>query len=296
MLRKALLVGVNDYAPIGPGGPDLRGCVPDVRDMAHTLNALNIVPATPASMKILTDSRATRDNILAGLKWLTKGAKKGDTLIFHYSGHGTQVADISGDEMIDHRDEAICPHDFATAGVITDDDVRRALSGVSPGVNLDVLLDSCFSGTGTRELRGRLMVTDPEMEEETVVMATSRYVEPPIDYGYFLEAEPWIPKRGIMRVPTEERAEERQVVVVPGLNHVLWAGCRDNQTSAESSVGGVYRGIFTYCFCRVLRRAGIGITRRRLDALVSADIAAMGYSQVPQLEATVISIAEKVFT
>ncbi|NLB07436.1 MAG: caspase family protein, partial [Desulfobulbaceae bacterium] len=31
MANKALLVGINDYAPVGPGGPDLRGCVNDVR-------------------------------------------------------------------------------------------------------------------------------------------------------------------------------------------------------------------------------------------------------------------------
>jgi hypothetical protein len=33
MAKKALLVGINDYAPVGAGGPDLRGCVNDVRDM-----------------------------------------------------------------------------------------------------------------------------------------------------------------------------------------------------------------------------------------------------------------------
>lgn len=58
MAKKAFLVGVNDYAPVGAGGPDLRGCVNDVRDMAHTLNALAIVPATPGAMRIVTDASA----------------------------------------------------------------------------------------------------------------------------------------------------------------------------------------------------------------------------------------------
>ncbi len=40
MKRKALLVGINDYAPKGGEGPDLGGCLNDVRDVAHTLNAL----------------------------------------------------------------------------------------------------------------------------------------------------------------------------------------------------------------------------------------------------------------
>lgn len=290
MVRKALLVGINDYAPVGAGGPDLRGCVNDVRDMANTLNALGIVPATPGTMHILTDVRATRANILNELRWLIQGAKRGDILVFHYSGHGSQVVDTSGDEP-DRKDETICPHDFATAGMIKDDDLRAVLAGVATGVNLDVLLDSCHSGTGTRELA--LLNAAPDEE-----MVTYRYIEPPLDYGYFLEVYPNLPTQGLLRPAPAAEGESlaRQTVVVPGLNHVLWGGCRNNQTSAEASIGGTVRGIFTYCFCRMLRTAGVNVTRRRLDSLVSAEVRRLGYSQVPQLEGTATSLKEKVFT
>jgi hypothetical protein len=287
MANKAFLVGINDYAPVGPGGPDLRGCVNDVKDIAHTLNMLHIVPATPATMRILTDSRATKAGILEGLKWLIKGAKKGDTLIFHYSGHGSQVADVSGDD-IDKKDETICPHDYATAGMIKDDDFRAIFKGLAAGVNLDVILDSCHSGTGTRE-RAALSAV-PEEEQ-----LTYRYVEPPADYGFFLDLDPAIPVQGILKPSPTPEGGKRQAVIVPGLNHVLWAGCRDNQTSAEGPIGGIYRGVFTYFFCKALRGAGVGITRKRLDAQVSTDISKAGYAQVPQLEGTQPSILEKVF-
>jgi metacaspase-1 len=284
MTKKALLVGINDYAPVGAGGPDLRGCVNDVKDMAHTLNLLGIVPASPGTMRILTDGNATRANILEGLKWLVTGAKKGDTLIFYYSGHGSYVVDVSGDE-IDKKDETICPHDYAKAGMITDDVLRSAFAHIAVGVNLDVILDSCHSGTGTRELAA--MCAIPEE-----VQITYRYIEPPLDYAFFSDSDPTIPVKGLLK----PAAGEREIVIVPGLNHVLWAGCRDNQTSAEASVGGVYRGIFTYCFCTVLRRAGVGVTRATVDKLVSADIKRMGYAQTPQLEGTSASMGEKVFT
>jgi metacaspase-1 len=65
MTRKALLVGINDDAPAGPGGPDLHGCVNDVKDFANTLGGLSIVPILPASIRILTDRNAARENILA---------------------------------------------------------------------------------------------------------------------------------------------------------------------------------------------------------------------------------------
>ena len=286
VVRKALLVGINDYAPIGPGGPDLRGCVNDVRDIAHTLNSLGIVPANPRAMRILTDNRATKENILEGLKWLIVGANPGDTLIFYYSGHGSQMLDMSGDE-IDGKDETICPHDYATAGMIKDDDFHLVFASLPTGVNLDVILDSCHSGTGTREMTALAAVA----EEKSV---TYRYIEPPLDYGYFLEADPIIPlgRLGILKSPSWKK----EVVVEPKLNHVLWAGCREYQTSSEAFVDGVFRGIFTYCFCKALRRAGVEITRRALDGLVAADIRGMGYSQIPQLEGTKESIEQKVFT
>lgn len=286
MAKKALLVGINDYAPVGAGGPDLCGCVNDVADMAGTLNALGIVPIRPGSMRILTDQRATRAAILNGFKWLVTGARKGDVLVFHYSGHGSWVADVSGDE-VDKKDETICPHDYATATMIKDDDFRSLLSGLPNGVNLDIIFDSCHSGTGTREMGA--LATVPG--EETV---TYRYVEPPIDWGYFLDANPSLPARGLFKPEGEMGAKD--AVLVPGLNHVLWAGCRDNQTSAEAKIGGAYRGVFTYCYCQALRRAGVSITRRRLDTLVSMAVKLMGFAQVPQLEGTSASLNEKVFT
>lgn len=285
MTNKALLVGLNDYAPAGPGGPDLRGCVNDVRDMAQTLNALGLVPPSPRFMRILTDMRATCSNILEGVKWLLAGAVKNDRLILYYSGHGSQMLDLAGEEG-DQRDETLCPHDYATAGMIKDDDLRSILGGLPPGVNLDVIFDSCHAGTATRVLDA--LEAAPEEQ-----MVAYRYIEPPLDYGYFLDANP---TAQVMRILRPESATARELVMVPGLNHVLWAACRDYQTSAEAPIGGAWRGVFTYCFCRALRRVGPGITRRRLDGLVSADVRALGYSQVPQLEVSGASVDESVFT
>jgi hypothetical protein len=44
------------------------------------------------------------------MMWLTKGARSGDVLWCHFSGHGTQVRDRDGDEA-DGKDEAICTID-----------------------------------------------------------------------------------------------------------------------------------------------------------------------------------------
>ena len=289
MAKKALLVGINDYAPAGSGGPDLHGCVNDVKDFANTLGALNIVPIVPASMRILTDRNATRQNILAGLQWLLSEAKSGDVRVFYYSGHGTYVVDASGDEL-DKKDEAICPHDFATAGPITDDDLRTALAGMTSGINLDVFLDSCFSGTATRVM----MDTAGVGEGARVRPVTARFVEPPADQSLYADAAPMLLVRGFLAA--EGGRSTRDAVVVPGLNHVLWSGCRDNELSGEGNIGGEVRGFFTYAFCKCLRGAGVNVTRAKLDSQVSLYLSKMSASQHPQTEGTKASLAEKVFT
>lgn len=296
MAHKALLVGINDYSPSGSGGPDLRGCVNDVRDMANTITSLGVVLPNPTALRILTDARATRSEILKGLQWLLAGAGKGEHLIFHYSGHGSQVVDTSGDEP-DRKDETICPHDFASSGMITDDDLRRYIDELPAGVRLDVMLDSCHSGSGTREKAAMAML--PEGDS-----VRYRYVAPPLDYGFFLDANPSLPTRRLLQADSAAGAAalglssqpgSRELVTRP-INHVLWAGCRANQTSAEVMIDGVYRGVFTYQFCKVLRGAGLAITRARLDAQVSINISGMGHSQIPQLEGPASALAAKVFS
>ncbi len=134
MSNKAFLVGINDYAPVGASGSDLNGCVSDAEDMANTLI---ICGFDSKDIRICTNKRATKEGILKGLNWLIKGAKKGDSLVFYYSGHGSQVADIDKDE-IDRKDEILCPHDtdFATKTYITDDDLRNIFSKIVNGVNI----------------------------------------------------------------------------------------------------------------------------------------------------------------
>ena len=44
-------------------------------------------------------------------------------ILFHFSGHGSQIRDRDGDELKDHLDEIICPHDMDWDGTyIVDDD------------------------------------------------------------------------------------------------------------------------------------------------------------------------------
>ena len=75
---------------------------------------------------VLTDDQRspnlipTKSNILRAMELLVQDAKPGDSLFFHFAGHGYRVEDLDGDEA-DGWDEAICPVDYESQGYIIDD-------------------------------------------------------------------------------------------------------------------------------------------------------------------------------
>lgn len=277
MAKKAFLVGVNDYAPIGSGGSDLNGCVNDVRDMANTLVMCGF-PA--AQVRIMANHQATNLNIKNGLNWLFSGIASGDSLVFYYSGHGTRVTSFGDDLEVEGLDEAICPHDFQTAGVIKDDEFRNIFTQrMRPGVNLEVIFDCCHSGTGTRALLNNLGASQPDLKV--------RMVEPDAQTEFLASYEAELKR---------QKSSTRQLVPVAGLKHTLWAGCKDNQLCYESTIGGQVRGHFTRELCRVLRSSGGNITRRLLDQQVQQALSNYGNNQTNQTEGTPVEFGQRIFT
>ena len=153
--HKALLIGAG-YS--GDPRAELAGPTTDVRIVRYVLT--NKFGFDESAIRVLTDdpntaglSRVrllgtpTRAAILAAATDLVAGARRGDTLFFFFAGHGTRVVDTSGDE-IDGFDEAIVPIDYATEGVIIDDELYDTLVRNLPaGVRLFALFDACHSAT-----------------------------------------------------------------------------------------------------------------------------------------------------
>lgn len=89
----------------------------------------------------------TKHNILMALQWLVQGCQSGDSLVFHYSGHGSQQLDFHQDEM-DGYDETLLPMDHEIAGTILDDDINAIIVRPLPhGAKLHAIVDACHSGT-----------------------------------------------------------------------------------------------------------------------------------------------------
>ncbi|GBG24544.1 Metacaspase-1 [Hondaea fermentalgiana] len=140
--KRALLVGINyvgqEY--------QLEGCINDVRAAKAFLQSQGF--ADDEIVLLVDDGHhdlPTLQNLIRSFRWLVKDAKAGDSLYFHFSGHGSYVPDDNGDE-VDGQDETILPLDFSKTGAITDDVLFKEL--VLPlveGVHLMCFVDACHS-------------------------------------------------------------------------------------------------------------------------------------------------------
>ena len=87
------------------------------------------------------------------LRTLAASSEPGDRLVFHYSGHGSQVRDADGDELTGGLDEILCPYDFDWDGsFIKDDDLASILGELAQGVSAEIIRD-----TGGSIARGELL-------------------------------------------------------------------------------------------------------------------------------------------
>ncbi|MQM00378.1 hypothetical protein Taro_033109 [Colocasia esculenta] len=83
----------------------------------------------------------------AAMQWLVQGCRSGDSLFFHFSGHGSQRMDINSDEL-DGFDETLCPLDYEINGMISDDEIHTTIVEPLPtGVKLHAVIDACHSGS-----------------------------------------------------------------------------------------------------------------------------------------------------
>jgi len=88
---RALLVGINYVGQQG----ELRGCHNDVESMKGYLLGQGY---SEENMRVVCDDSSsevepTYDGIVESFRWLTSGAQAGDSLFFHYSGHGGSMRD-----------------------------------------------------------------------------------------------------------------------------------------------------------------------------------------------------------
>jgi hypothetical protein len=146
-LKKALLIGINYIeAPMYR----LNGCINDVK---NAQNLLNKYYPNCREFRILTDDstninlKPTKKNIIDSINWLVKDLKRGESVYFHYSGHGGLTIDYNKDE-ISGKDSCIYPINNGKIEMIIDDELKSILVNRIPtDCKCFAVLDSCHSGT-----------------------------------------------------------------------------------------------------------------------------------------------------
>src|SRR6185312_1108844 len=150
----ALLIGIETY-PNFESRRQLGGCVNDVQIMKEAL--VRRFGFQEDRISLLTNLEATRDAILSAFEDLVQRVGENESVIVHYSGHGSQKPDGPEKDELSGYDETLVPCDSGRLPDhenldITDDQIHEWLLRLmqrTPYITL--IFDCCNSGTILRE-------------------------------------------------------------------------------------------------------------------------------------------------
>eukprot|EP00835_Amoeboradix_gromovi_P000259 NODE_9_length_47730_cov_0.323718.p10 type:complete len:346 gc:universal NODE_9_length_47730_cov_0.323718:23013-24050(+) len=282
--RKALFVGINYFGTKA----ELRGCINDVKNIREWLEQNYKFD----EMKVLTDDNKddmpTHANMVSAFKWLVKDAKRGDSLFFHFSGHGGFIADKDNDEH-DCQDETIIPVDYEKAGQITDDELHELLVvGLPEGVRLTCLFDCCHSGSAldlpfTYLDNGKIevIVNDSNFQNvavQSLMQSGLKFISGEKDKAFQElgdNVKLFLKNRDKKGNPS---AKEK----LASADVIMFSGCRDEQTSADAVLAGRPTGAMTHALIKSLSEHGHN--QSFVDLLKNIRINLKGqFTQIPQL-------------
>lgn len=181
------------------------------------------------NIRVLTDdgkgfAMPTRSNIFSSFRWLIQNLQPGDSLFFHFSGHGSQSPDHTGDER-DGLNETLLPCDHRTAGQIIDDEINERLVNRLPlDVYLHAVIDACHSGTA-------------------------------MDLEFYTKI-----KNG--RIEWRSEGPTRKYKGTSGGTAVLFSACADEEVAQDTNdlSGSVNTGAATHSFIEAVEQSGAHIS------------------------------------
>jgi hypothetical protein len=215
------------------------------------------------------------------------GAQPNDSLFFHYSGHGSQKQDEDSDE-VDGYDETIVPVDAKSAGQIVDDEMNAILVRQLPnGARLTAIFDSCHSATALDlpyiyDTYGNMKKQKISRKNvATNLLNTGIAFKSGNMFGALQAGQEAL--TNLTALGNEGKAQEitEQTRSSQG-DVVMFAGCKDYQTSADTKVAGYgATGAASYAFINSVSTGG-NLTYTDLLAMMREKLYGK-YSQVIQM-------------
>ena len=263
--RFALCIGIDQYKD---DDAKLNGCVNDARAWERSLTNLGF------KTELILNADATRERIVAEVTTLLGARRAGDVVVLQYSGHGTRLPDVDGDED-DAEDEAMCPVDFDAGHFVIDDDLRALFANIPTGVALTCFFDCCHSGTITRvvqQRRMRAMGVRGGRPKKRSLRATPAMIE-------------------LHRAFRKSRAAPRAAALDGDMAEVVFTACRSDQVAFESDG----QGDFTRIALELLQA---GLPDETNDDFQKRVVHAFGEDarQEPQLNASTTSKTRRLFS
>lgn len=137
----ALVIGVENYRDI----PAPNGARADAERFAKMLQESMGVPQK--NIRLLTDQKATRSDILAQANWLKRTVPPGGRIYFYFSGHGSPDVETGQSYILPYE---ASPELLKDTGVQLSQVLGRL--GKSDAKEVLAFVDSCFSGSGGRSV------------------------------------------------------------------------------------------------------------------------------------------------
>lgn len=256
--NRALIIGIGKY-PQGSGWEGIHA----TEDCLLLQSLLSKYNFQNKNKVLLTDSMATKSNILFQIARLLHETNTGDHLYIHFSCHGQQMMDIDGDED-DGLDEAIIPYDaqfwyspgkYEGGNHLRDDEIGEWLNRLRKKAGesgfLTLVLDACHSGTANRE-----------NEFEDYIRGTS----------YIFAPDGYLPSPGKHQELSFRLKKGKKLAPV-----CVFSACNSEEINYEfyDITNKMYYGLLTYAFCQNISKTPGRITvnafytnlKRTMDSL-----------------------------
>jgi hypothetical protein len=257
-VSKLLLTwGINKGGSYSQDNCELRGCVPDRRNVAAFYAVRGY--SDRDGLWALEDEQATRNAIWCCLMSLADTAQPGDVVTVHGSSHGSTLS-ANGETL-----HCVCPvdWDWSVEKAITSRDIAMWLAAFKPGVSIRLRLDSCFSGKIVDPGAKRIQPSDSRR-------STPRAYPRPEDIDH------WAPPANVRRF--------RDAAIASTADVSYLSACDSTQTAADTQdEQGNPCGAFTNAYLTRVRNQAMwvdAILAQQLDD----DLHDAGYEQTPGAE------------
>ncbi|KAL8365085.1 hypothetical protein RB595_004077 [Gaeumannomyces hyphopodioides] len=258
----------------------LRGCVNDVLAVEqYLIDTINVNPEQVTKLlapepgrkylsQLPTDTyrSPTYDNIVDALK-VPEGAKQGDFVYIHFSGHGARATTVFPelkDRAADDEDHVLVPSDITRGGkYIRDLEMGILLQAmVNAGLIVTVVLDCCHSGGAVRG------DDDPDLGETRGILEVYKS-DPQLDLpGNIDRIMHWGRQRSWMQAPQ---------------GFVVLAACEEHQKAHEIYLGDHSHGLLTHVLLSILRNGPVEVSSQAFYEGIRARVQDSNRNQTPYL-------------